>query len=60
MLKKIPEKTLEMDEEWYTCLIDWHEESDCIKWTKLMQILKETGIDSCTRKLISELHGSEC
>jgi hypothetical protein len=28
---------------------------DCVNWTKLMQILKENGIDWYERRLISKL-----
>ena len=27
------------------CLIDWQKEFDRANWTKLMQILKRTGVD---------------
>ena len=34
--------------------------SDAVKWTKLMQILKETGIDWRERRLISNLYMYQC
>jgi len=55
MLRIISEQTLEMDEELNVCFIDWQEAFDRVKWTKLMQILKETGIDWRERRLISNL-----
>jgi len=45
MLRIILERTLETDEELSVCFIDWQKAFDRINWTKLMQILKETGID---------------
>jgi hypothetical protein len=38
------------------CLIDWQEASGRVKWTKLMEILKKTGIDWRERRLISKLY----
>ena len=36
--------------------IDWQKAFDHVNWTKLMQILKRTGIDWCERRLISKLY----
>ena len=38
------------------CFIDWQKAFDRVKWTKLMQILKRTGIDWRERRLISKLY----
>jgi len=51
----ISERTLEIDEELCVCFIDWQKAFDRIKWTKLMQILKGTGIDWRERRLINNL-----
>jgi len=56
MMRIIAERTLEMDEELCICFIDWHKAFDHTNWTKLMQILKRTGIDWCERRLISKLY----
>ena len=56
MLRIISERTLEIDEELRVCFIDWQEAFDRVKWTKLMQILKETGIACRERRLISNLY----
>jgi len=56
MLRIISERTLEMDEELSVCFIDWQKAFDRVNWTKLMQILKETGIDWRERRLISYLY----
>jgi hypothetical protein len=41
----ISERNLEIDEDLCACFIDWKKAFDRVKWTKLMQILKKTGID---------------
>jgi hypothetical protein len=56
MLRIISEWTLEIDEELCVCFIDWQNAFDQVKWTKLMQILKGTGIDWRERRLISNLY----
>jgi hypothetical protein len=56
MLRIISERTLEIDEEQNFCFIDWQKAFDRVNWTKLMQILKETGIDWRERRLISNLY----
>jgi hypothetical protein len=45
MLRIISEPTVEIDEELCVCFVDWQKASDRFNWTKLMQILKGTGID---------------
>jgi len=47
---------MEIDEELSVCFIDWQKAFDRVNWTKLMQILKETGIDWRKRRLISNLY----
>jgi hypothetical protein len=44
-----------IDEELCACFIDWQKALDRVNWTKLMQILKGTGIDWRERRLISKL-----
>jgi retron-type reverse transcriptase len=56
MLRIISERTLEIDEKLNVCFIDWQKAFDRVNWTKLMQILKETGIDWRERRLISNLY----
>jgi len=55
MMRIIGERTVEIDEELCICLIDWQKAFDRVNWTKLMQILKRTGIDWRERRLISKL-----
>ena len=56
MLRIIAERILDIDEELCICFIDWQKALDRVNWTKLMQILKRTGIDWCERRLISKLY----
>jgi hypothetical protein len=56
MLRIISDQNLEIDEELYACFIDWQKAPGHVKWTKLTQILKETGIDWQQRRLISKLY----
>jgi retron-type reverse transcriptase len=56
MLRIISERTLEIEEELSVCFIDLQQAFDRVNWTKLMQILKETGIDWRERRLISNLY----
>ena len=56
MVRIIAERTLEIDEELCICFIDWQKAFDHVNWTKLMQILKRTGIDWRERRLISKLY----
>jgi len=56
MMRIIAERTLEIDEELCICFTDWQKAFDRVNWTRLMQILKRTGIDWCERRLISKLY----
>jgi hypothetical protein len=56
MLRLISERTLEIDEELSVCFIDWQKVFGRVNWTKLMQILKENGIDCREGELISNLY----
>jgi hypothetical protein len=56
MLRIISERTLEIDEELSVCFIDWRKAFDRVNCTKVMQILKESGIDWLERRLISNLY----
>ena len=56
MMRIIAERNLEIDEELCICFIDWQKAFDRVNWTKLMQILKRTGIDWRERRLINKLY----
>jgi hypothetical protein len=38
------------------CFIGWQKAFDHVNWTKLMQVLKETGINWCKRRFINKLY----
>jgi len=56
MMRIIAERTLEIDEALCVCFIDWQKAFDRVNWSKLMQILKRTGIDWRERRLIGKLY----
>ena len=56
MLRIISERTLEVYEDLCVCFVDWQKAFDRVNWTKLMQILRGTGIDWRERRLISNLY----
>jgi hypothetical protein len=56
MMRIIAERTLQIDEELCICFIDWQKTFDSVNWTKLMQILKISGIDWRERRLINKLY----
>jgi hypothetical protein len=61
MLRIISEQTLDTDEGLCGCFIDWQNAFDCMDWIKLMQILKETGINWHKKNTDQEIvQGSEC
>jgi hypothetical protein len=45
VLRIISERTLDIDEKLCTCYIDREKALDRVTWAKLMQIVKEIGID---------------
>jgi hypothetical protein len=47
-----------MDEELHAGFIEWQKIFDHVNWTKLMQILKEIGIERLNIKL--SVHGAHC
>jgi hypothetical protein len=47
---------LTIGEEICVCFIDWQKSFGRVKWTKLMEILKKTGIDWRERRLINKLY----
>ena len=56
MMRIIAERTLKVEEELCVCFINWQKAFGRVNWTKLMQILKRTGIDWRERRLISKLN----
>jgi hypothetical protein len=60
MLRIISERSLAIDAKVFVCFIDWQKAFDRVNWTKLMQILKRTGIDWRDRRFISNLYIGQC
>jgi len=56
ILRIISERTLDTDKELSVFFIHWQKAIDQVNCAKLMQILKETGIDWRERGLISNLY----
>jgi hypothetical protein len=56
MVRIISKQTLKIGEELCACCIGWQKASDCVKWTKSMQILKETGIEWRQRRVINKMY----
>jgi sorting nexin-29 len=57
MLRVISERIiLEINEDLCVCFIDWKKVFDRVNWTKLMQILRGTGIDWRERRLHRNLY----
>jgi hypothetical protein len=56
VLRIIPERSLDIDEELRACIIDRQKAFERVNWTKFVQILNGTGIDWGERRLISKLY----
>ena len=56
MIRTIGERYIEKDKVMYAVFTDLEKTFDRVDWTKLMGILKETGVDWKERKLLSNLH----
>jgi hypothetical protein len=56
MIRIISEKVLEVNGELCVCFIDWQKAFDRVNWTKLLEILKEIGVDWRDRRLIYNLY----
>jgi hypothetical protein len=61
IVRIILERTFEIGEKLCVCFIDWQEEFECVKLTKLMKMIKEAGT-SWHKKQIDQqtVRGSEC
>ena len=56
MMRILSERILAANEEVCVSFIDWQKAFDRVNWTKLMDMLKEIGIDWRDRRLISNLY----
>jgi len=52
MLRISLKRTLDIDVKFCVGYMNWQKASDSVKWTKLMQILKGTGIDRSEKKYL--------
>jgi hypothetical protein len=59
MLRITSERNLEIGEKLCACFTDWQKAFDRVNWTKLMQILRKTGIDWLERRLIRKLYTNQ-
>ena len=55
-MRIICERSLEHDQEFNICLVDFDKAFERIRWDKLMEILTKTGVDWRERRLIKELY----
>jgi hypothetical protein len=60
MLNIISERTLNIDEKFYACFIDWPKTFARVNWAKLLQILRGKCVDLRERRLISKLYVDQC
>lgn len=56
MLRIIPQRTLDIEEDLYECFIDWQKAFERINGTKLLQIIEANCVDWRERGLISKVH----
>jgi hypothetical protein len=56
MLRIISERTLDVEEELCECLVDWQKLFDPVNWTKLVPIVKGTGVDWRDRRLVTKFY----
>ncbi|MGX9339096.1 reverse transcriptase domain-containing protein, partial [Pantoea dispersa] len=56
MVRILSERVLAVNEEVCACFIDWQKAFDRVNWTKLMNILKEIGVNWRDRRLILNLY----
>ena len=50
------ERSMEHLQELYVCMIDIEEAFDRVNWTKLMDIIKDIGVDWRDRRLVTNLY----
>ena len=55
-MKILSEHNLEHNQNVYVCFVEFRKTFDGIRWDKLLEILKNIGVDWRDRKLISELY----
>ena len=56
VLRTVCERSIEFGNEIYICFVDFEKAFDRVNWAKMLSILKNTGVDSRDRRLISKLY----
>ena len=59
VMQILSECNLEHNQNGYVCFVNFDKAFDRIRWDKLLEILKNIGVDWRDRKLISELYMSQ-
>ena len=50
------ERSIEHDQDLYTCFVNFEKAFDRVNWIKLMEVLKRCGLDWRDRRLINNLY----
>ena len=56
MLRTLCERSLEHDNDIFSCFVDFEKAFDRVNWIKILEILKSIGIDWRDRKLVMNLY----
>ena len=56
VMRMLCEKVLDHGKELYVCFVDYEKAFDRVNWVKMLDILKDLGVDWRDRKLICELY----
>ena len=55
-MRMIQERVLDVDEEMFSCFIDFEKAFDRVQWPKILEILKNINVDWRDRRLIKNLY----
>ena len=55
-MRQLTERRLEIGRDTYTCFIDFEKAFDKVNWTKMLEIMKNIGIDHRDRRLVENLY----
>ena len=56
LMRIISERVLDVKEEMCLCFIDWQKPCDRVDWTKLLEMLRNIGVNWRERRLIRNLY----
>ena len=59
VMRVLIDRSIEHDQKVFTCFVDYEKAFDRINWVKMMQILKNIGVDWKDRRLIRELYRNQ-